>query len=150
MENQIKNPEFVNMVIKQGNSLCVRIPSSVVKAVNLKQGDDVVINLHKLDYDKFQFYYEKDFIEKINNIPQFNKFSQTKKELYTKICFDFLKKSRNPNPKIEQKIKEDLSLELKKEFGEKFFIDFGEFAQLVNKYGPSKEEEGGFVQKKTL
>jgi antitoxin component of MazEF toxin-antitoxin module len=148
--NVFKTPEFVNKVIKQGNSLCVRIPKSVVKAVNLKTGDDVAITLHKIDYDNLQLYYEQNFVKEINEVPQLKKYSQTKKELYAKICFDILKKSRDPDPKVEQKNRKKVALELQKEFGKEFFDDYIKFADLINKYGPSKEEEGGFVQKKTL
>ena len=34
----IKKFDFVNKIVKQGNSLCVRIPHSIVKRGNLKEG----------------------------------------------------------------------------------------------------------------
>lgn len=44
-----KDNLFYNKIVKQGNSLCVRIPLNISKKLNIKNGTIVAINLINMD-----------------------------------------------------------------------------------------------------
>ena len=81
MQNEPNLPQFKNKVVKQGNSLCIRIPLSIVRELKLDTGDDVSLSIHKMDYEKYSRYYEEDLLFRINKVKEFDKYSNFLKKL---------------------------------------------------------------------
>jgi antitoxin component of MazEF toxin-antitoxin module len=42
--------DFVNRVVRQGNSLCVRIPHGTIRKLDLKEGCQVLITITPQDF----------------------------------------------------------------------------------------------------
>lgn len=148
MAKETQDPRFVNRVIKQGNSLCIRIPSSVVKEIALKEGVEVSIEIHKLDYAKYQQYYEIDFLKSIENLPEIKKISDIKKKLFTALCFDSLKRSSDSDKKKEEANLKEILMEYKKELGNKLFDEYVKFGEIINTKVNIIEKDGSIVIRK--
>ncbi len=127
---------FVNKVIKQGNSLCVRIPNQIVKEQNLEKGDEILVNISKVSYE-----YDPDAIEHLleisNKIPALDKYSKTQKRLFVILNFDYLENLDK---------KENWFGKKNKEFGKEFMDIFLEFERTFQKEA-FIEEEGVYILK---
>jgi hypothetical protein len=141
-------PSFVNRVVKQGNSLCVRIPNFLVKETKLNVGNEVYVWLHKVDYNKYQKNYEEGFIETIDKIPELKKLSTAKKKMFTTLCFDLNRRGHDSNTEKQKKKMQKIALEYKKELGNKLYAEFEKFGNLVNRKVNITEKDGSIVIKK--
>lgn len=114
--------EFMNKVVKQGNSFCVRIPSSLMKEGSLVEGSDVMITIYpeetKWDYDPDSI---RQMVRIANAIPKYNNMSIEKKWLFLGMHWRWLKKT---NLGKDKKAEKKLYTDLKKEYGEKLYNEF--------------------------
>lgn len=129
-----RKSEFINKVVRQGNSLCIRIPNTVKKELNLEEGDDVLVSLVP---QQFLYRYDEDtvrYLLKISNkISKLDKYSQTKKRFFIMLNFEFLKETASKNSK-ERKIKQNKFFkEKRKEFGSKLINEFVDWGMIFNK-----------------
>ncbi|MFH2019943.1 MAG: hypothetical protein ABIJ34_00885 [archaeon] len=143
-----KEVSFVNRIVKQGNSLCVRIPNSIVKEGKLKEGMEVLMSMvpQEVRYD-----YDKESIEKLldisNRIRNLDKFSETEKRLFLVLNFDFLRYAGNTKLENITKKSKEYSLKLSKEFGKIFSQRFDEFEIVLNREAFITEKDGICVLK---
>ena len=143
----MKDPVFVNKIVKQGNSLCVRIPLTVVKELSLHKGNDVSVQMHKVDYKKLQKEYEEEFVKTINKIPDFKKMGMIKKKLFSTITFELLKKSQDIDEKKEEKNRIKIITQYEKELGKEIISDYIKFSKIFNKHATIIEKDGSVIVK---
>lgn len=141
-----KDPYFVNKVVKQGNSLCVRIPHSVVKELALEKGNDVAIEISKIDYSQTDKHVE-GFLNTIKNIKELKSMKPVKKRMFAVLLFDMLKKSQDTTEKKEEKKRIKVLKQYEKDFGKELIEEFYKFGDAVNKAATIIEKDGSVVIK---
>ena len=131
MEKEI---HFVNKIVKQGNSLCVRIPLAIVKEGKLKEGMEVLMSMipKEIDYT-YNEDYVKHLIKIADKVKELDRYSEFSKRLYILLNFQYL---------------EQFISTIKKEFGHKFLTDFLDFEEIFNKEAFETGEEGIPILKK--
>ncbi|UCD21085.1 MAG: hypothetical protein JSW08_00870 [archaeon] len=141
--------DFTNRLVKQGNSLCIRVPSSVVKEGNLKEGKEVVLSM-RVDKDIYNYDEEAiNYLLKIaNKVPGLKKYDHFKKRFFIMLTFEFLRKTSDKNLKIQEKKQIEFIKEQKKEFGDSLIEKFLEFSKLFNKEAFINEKNGVTILKK--
>ena len=144
----MKKFDFVNKIVRQGNSLCVRIPSIVVKQGNLREGMEanIIITPPREMYK----YNEKnaELLFKVSNsVKELDRYDKLKKRFFIMLNFDFLSKTVFPDENEAKKRQVDFINERKKEFGDKLIEEFIEFSTVLNE--EAFETEGEVVVLKT-
>jgi antitoxin component of MazEF toxin-antitoxin module len=145
MKNQA---EFINSVVKQGNSLCVRIPCQVSKELNLKEGEEISVSL---TCQKNEYKYNEEVIQKLlkisNKIRKLDKFSELKKRFFIMLNFEFLNKTYSKDLKEQKRKQIDFIKEKKKEFNSRIIEEFIEWGTIFNKEVFVKDKEGNEIIK---
>ena len=131
MEIQI---DFTNRLVKQGNSLCIRIPNSLIKEGNLKEGQEVALSLR---IDKDIYKYDEETLQYLlniaNKVKKINGYDDLKKRLFIMLNFEFLRQTSNKDSEIQEKKQIKFIKEKRKEFGDKIIEEFLDFSKLFNK-----------------
>lgn len=110
---------FGNKVVKQGNSLCIRIPSYVAKQAKLTVGKNVAIVLETNQvFD--EEYSTHLFMNISNKFKKLSKYREDKIRVFILLHFKFLKEAMDENKKTKEqffrKLKRDYSDKLVKEY----------------------------------
>ncbi len=143
-----KTVDFVNRVVRQGNSLCVRIPAMVAKELKLDEGKDVLVSLmpqeviYKYDEEAAQYV-----LKVANKVKAMDKYSQIQKRFFIILNFQMLEETA---ARAEQEMKrKQLTFfkEKKKEFGSKFINAFVAFEKIFNKEAFITEKDGTTILK---
>jgi antitoxin component of MazEF toxin-antitoxin module len=144
---------FVNPLIKQGNSYCIRVPGNIVKETNAVEGDLIAVKAQKLDLTPKEEHLNRLF-EKVRPIKELNKFSDEKlmvmlmlltrqgklflelKEYKTLISNEQIdaQKKKQYSDKVNQKLGE-LYVKIEKDFGKQFLEDYKYVTEIVGKKG---------------
>ncbi|MBN1502894.1 hypothetical protein JW930_05085 [Candidatus Woesearchaeota archaeon] len=138
-----KEVHFVNKIVKQGNSLCVRMPSSIIKEGKLEEGMEVVMSVvpRKLEYG-----YDSKTIEKLikisNKVSKLDKYTKIQKTLFLVLNFEYLKHTQEKKDKIDE-----FDKILKESFGVAFARKFYEFETTFNKEAFITEDDGTTILK---
>lgn len=107
--------EFVNKVVKQGNSLCVRIPSTIKKELKLGEGKEIIVTIMPQEclykYDDEMIQYLLNIAKKVKKLKRYN---ELKQRFFIILNFEFLKETTTKNQK-EQKRKQIKFIKEKKE-----------------------------------
>jgi antitoxin component of MazEF toxin-antitoxin module len=138
MKNQA---EFVNNVVKQGNSLCVRIPSIISKELGLKEGKEISVTV--IPRESFYKYDEKTIQKLLNiakKIKKLRRYNELKQKFFIMLNFEFLKKTVS-------KKQINFIKEKKKEFGSKIIEEFIDWAMTFNKEAFITEKDGAMFLK---
>jgi len=127
--------KIANPLIKQGNSFCVRIPSSVIKQMKAKRGDYMVMKVKKVDLELTEGVLEA-YYKETRKCKKTSNFSREKVYFLGSIVFLEGKKIIDTNrnkltdtmPLSEQKkllkVQNDYRNKIKKELGEKLYKDY--------------------------
>lgn len=138
--------EFVNKIVKQGNSYCVRIPSSLVKEGSLKEGHNIMITIYPEDT---MWDYDPESIGQMvriaNAIPEYNHLSIEKKWLFLGMHWRWLKKT---NLGKDKKAEIELHNNLKKEYGKKVFTEYRDWIKDFSKKAWSHKENTSVLKPK--
>ncbi len=143
-----KTVDFVNMVVRQGNSLCVRIPAMVAKELKLDEGKDVLVSLmpqkviYKYDEEAAQYV-----LKVANKVKALDNYSQIQKRLFIMLNFQMLEETA---ARDEQEMKRKQLMffkEKKREFGSKFIDEFVDFEKTFNKEAFVTEKNGTTILK---
>ena len=138
MENKA---EFVNKVVRQGNSLCVRIPNSICKELRLNEGKEVSIAI--IPRESFYKYDEKT-IQKLldiaKKVKRLRKYKELKQRFFIILNFEFLKETT-------QKKQIKFIKEKSREFGPKIINEFIDWAMTFNKEAFITEKDGAIFLK---
>lgn len=143
-----KTVDFVNRVVRQGNSLCVRIPAMVAKELKLDEGKDVLVSLmpqevvYKYDEEAAQYV-----LKVANKVKALDNYSQIQKRLFIMLNFQMLEETA---ARDEQEMKRKRLMffkEKKKEFGSKFIDEFVDFEKTFNKEAFVTEKNGTTILK---
>lgn len=141
----IKETSFSNKVVKQGTSLCVRIPYHIVKEQTLAEGDEVVMTLKKADYSKNEI---SDLLNIANKVKKLDKYSQLKKRIFLNMLFEYLNYTtwdEREDPKIIEKKLVDL---FAKDFDSTLINEFTKFCDTFNKEAFDMDEGIAVLRKK--
>jgi len=134
--------EFVNKTVKQGNSLCVRVPSTIVQELKLKEGSEVVLTIKPMNYLKLESEKAvQQFLETANKIKKLDKYSDTKKKLFIILNYQFIKTFSIKNENKKKKAQTKFMKEKKKEFGSKLIDEFLDFAQIFREEAFAEGDE---------
>jgi antitoxin component of MazEF toxin-antitoxin module len=129
----MKKFDFVNRIVKQGNSLCVRVPNNIVKQGNLREGMEA--NVIISPPEDMYAYTEKsaDTLLKIaNKVKKLNRFDELKKRFFIMLNFAFLKETIDVDMEEAKSKQMKFIDKKKKEFGEKIIDEFIDFATILN------------------
>ncbi len=141
----MKKVPFLNRIVKQGNSLCVRVPNSAVKELDLKEGSEVAIEIVKTNYECNDEMIN-GYIDIMNKVKELNKFSNLQKRFFAIFNFKFLQETEG-DPIKNKELAKKFWKESEKEFGRKFMTDFEEFANIIKEKVVIQEGSGTFVIK---
>ena len=133
---------YSGKIVKQGNSLCVRVPNIVKKSLNLKEGVDVMISIRRTKYE-FTNKHLEYLLKLANNVKKLDKFGEEKKRLYIHLNFRFVEKVLDKSPKTQDKFIE----QLRKEFGNPFINEWLEFEKIFEKEAVHTDKEGYTILK---
>jgi|SRR3989344_4382287 len=122
--------KFVNKIVKQGNSLCLRVPNIVVKELGLKENFKVIAKIEPYNKIKKEKIAEI-LLDTSNKIPKLEKYTESKKKFFI-LLMQEIGEENSPLPEI---IKEK-----KKEFGEKLIKEFWNFYNIMKNEGTLVEE----------
>jgi len=134
---------IVNKVIKQGNSLCVRIPSHVTKQADLKVGDEVSLLLTPVKNYEYDEESAETFLKITKKIKKLRKFTEDKLRMFIIIHFRYLKEVYQKSMS-QQKVYFN---KLRKEYSSKFVDDYLYWAQTINKEAFIHSKDGTLVMK---
>lgn len=125
---------FVNNIVKQGNSLCVRIPNTIIKELDLKEGNEIVmlITAHKNLY-KYNEKTIQQLLKLSKRVKKLNGYNETTKRIFITFLFQYLDETTSPDKKEENKRQIKFVKEKRRELGSKFINEFTRFAQIFNK-----------------
>lgn len=126
--------DFVNKIVRQGNSLCVRIPNSIVKQGNLEEGMDAHLQISAPEI--MYAYNEKNvalLLTIANNIKTLQKYDDLKKRFFIMLNFEFLKQTSVVSEEESEQKQIDFINHKKKEFGNKIIDEFIDFSIILNK-----------------
>jgi len=153
--NDIK--EFMNYVVKQGNSLCVRIPKNISESMKLTETDSVKITIEKLGYEFYNKNYE-EMKKRFIKVPEIMKMNLSEEKML--LYYQFILKEGERNHQYHKKalvdkgnkkagveefmkganeIRKEYHDKIKKEFGEKIYIEFNKFRGLAFKNRTKKK-----------
>jgi len=117
--------EFINKIVKQGNSFCVRIPNTLMKEGSLIEGRDIMITIYPQDtmwdYDPESI---KQMVRIANAIPKYKNISIEKKWLFLGMHWRWLKVT---NLGKDKKAEKRLYADLKKEYGKKLYTEYSKW-----------------------
>lgn len=132
---------FINKAIKQGNSLCVRIPKIIRNQGKIEEGTEIYVEVTPQNFYKFDEESASKLFKISKNIKRLNRYSDEKKRLFIYLNFKFIEKiSENGKIKFIESIKED--------FGEKMLKEFLDFEEVLNKEAFIHEKDGSLILKK--
>ena len=142
--------DFVNKVVKQGNSLCVRIPSTIVKEGGVKEGTEVLMTIHVPTHTIYEYTEEnaKYMYDLAFNVKKLAMYDETKKRMFIALLFAYLKETRHGNP---AKLRERETRFIKKarhEFGSRFVGEFVRFCTDFNKEAFIMEGDVAILKKR--
>ncbi|MBI2075668.1 MAG: hypothetical protein HYT72_00280 [Candidatus Aenigmarchaeota archaeon] len=144
-----KKFDFVNKIVKQGNSLCVRIPNAVVKQGHLKEGMDA--NVMISPPEEMYKYSEKNIeilLKIANKVKKLDKHNELKKRFFIMLNFEFLKETTTPDRKETEKRQKEFIAEKRKGFGNKSIDEFIDFAMTLNKEAYTMEGDVAILKPK--
>lgn len=138
--------EFMNKIVKQGNSFCVRIPSSLMKEGSLREGSDIMITIYPEDT---MWDYDPESIMQMvriaNAIPEYDNISIEKKWLFLGMHWRWLKRTNlGKNKDAEKKLYKSL----KKEYGKKLFDEFRQWIKDFSKKAWTHKENTAILKPK--
>ena len=140
--------EFVNRVVRQGNSLCVRIPAVVAKELKLDEGKEVLVSLMPQEvFSKYDEEAARYVLKVANKVKALDRYSQLQKRLFIMLNFQMLKETPAKDENEMKKKQLAFFKEKKKEFGDKFVNQFLEFEKTFNKEAFITEKDGTTILK---
>ena len=141
----MKDIKFVNKLVKQGNSLCVRVPSSIVKDGRLNEGMEVLMSIvpKEVNYE-YGTKLINNLLKTSNKVKKLNKYNEMEKRLFIVLNFEFLKFSRGKN--LEKRGREFYDV-LTSLFDKKFADKFIDFETTFNEEAFISEEDGTTILK---
>ncbi len=145
----VKKFDFVNKIVRQGNSLCVRIPSSIVKRGNLKEGMEANIIISP-PADMYS-YNEKNIQTLLiiaNKVKKLDKYPEIKKRFFIMLNFEFLKETTSSDKEETEKKQVNFINHKKEEYGESLINEFVDFAMTFNKEAYTKEDDVAILKPK--
>jgi len=145
METRI---DFVNKIVRQGNSLCIRIPNSIIKEGEFREGQEIAMSifLEKNIY-KYDEKTIKNLLKIANKIKELNKYNELQKRFFLSLIFTFLQETQAKNTEEREKKQSKFIADQRKEFGNKFIHDFLSFSEIFNKKAFITESDGTTVLK---
>ena len=132
--------EFNNRIVRQGNSLCVRIPHSAIRQLSLQEGSETAVTItpqHSMgicNEDVMQH-----LLNAASKVKQLDKFRIPKQRLFIFLNFEFLKTTSSPNLKREKELQIKFVKTLRKEIGVKLANEFLEWGMTFNREAFTKE-----------
>lgn len=145
----MKKIEFVNKVVKQGNSLCVRIPNTIKKELDLSEGIEIIMSITKQDKELYK-YNEKNIqymLDMANKVKKLDKYKEMKKRFFIILNYKFLEETISDDSNEMKKRQIKFIKEKKKEFGSKLIEEFIKFSTIFNKEAFITEKGGMIVPK---
>ena len=124
---------FVNNIIKQGNSMCVRIPSHIIKEGGLTEGMQAQIRIEPPE--QLYTYNEKHIqtaLNIANDIPSLKDIPELKKRVFIMMNFEFLKETTSSDQQEERERQATFLKKKRAEYGGKLIDEFLSFAQKLN------------------
>ncbi len=117
---------FGNKVVKQGNSLCVRIPSYIAKQAKIKPGRNISIILET--NQEFDEGYSAELFMRISkNTKKTNKFGEDKIRMFIVLHLRYLKKALDR----DEQFKRSYWKKARKEYSDKFIEEYFEWCKLI-------------------
>ena len=127
--------KFINKVVRQGTSLCVRIPNNVVKGLNLKEKEEVIVRMKKLEIKELEPELIKEYFKLYNSKKELKKYSRTKFLLLISLSFyagKHMMKHNSTQEEVKNAWSKILS-DIEKEYGTKILKEFEKFTILIGK-----------------
>ena len=117
---------FGNKVIKQGNSLCVRIPSYIAKQARLKVGKNVAIVLetNQIFDEEYSSYLFMSISKKFKKL---RKYGEDKIRIFILLHFKYLKEATDK----DKKTKERFFKNLRKEYSDKLVDEYLDWTKTI-------------------
>jgi hypothetical protein len=137
----VKGYVFGNKIIKQGNSLCVRIPSYIAKQAKLKVGKNIAIILETNQvFD--EGYSSYLFMNISTKFKKLKKYSEDKIRVFILLHFKYLKEATDE----DKKTKEQFYKKLRREYSDKLVDEYIDWTKVIqDAYIYSKD--GSFIVK---
>ncbi len=145
----MKKFDFVNKIVRQGNSLCIRIPSIVVRQGSLKEGMEAnVIISPPEDLYKYNEKNISALIRIANKIKKLDGYDEFKKRFFIMMNFDFLKTTIKSDKEVTEKMQLGFIKKKKEEFGEKLISEFLNFSGILNREAFDTEGDTAILKQK--
>ncbi len=120
---------FGNSVVKQGNSLTVRIPKMASNALNLKEGDKIKVVISRPKGYFFSDRQIKKIIKECMKTKKLKSFGEEKIGVFISLMNLII------NNRVTENIKEKgQEKRLTKQFGKKFVKEYKDFIKTLEKY----------------
>ncbi len=139
----MKEVHFVNKIVKQGNSLCVRIPNSIIKEGKLKGGMEVLMSIipKSISY-KYDPLIIEENIKLADQVKELDKYNQSQKRIFLILNFQFLEDTLEKGIENKEWVRHKYN-----EFGKGFMDNFLEFEKTFNREAFITEKDGTTVLK---
>ena len=133
-DNQVN---YSGKAVKQGNSLCIRIPNFVKKELDIREGNELIVSIQKAKM-KYSEEYVSYMLKIADKVKKLDKYSQEKKKFFLRLNFDYVEESIDENDEVKYKKIESM----KKEFGSRLINDWLRFEEILNKESFETDRHG--------
>ena len=127
--------KFSNKVVRQGNSLCVRIPSKIVKKLKIEENKEVLVKIGTLEMAELDPNIIEKYLELIKPIKKLKKHDRTKLLLLISLnfyCGKHIKENWDTQENLEKALNKVNSY-IVKQYGKKILEEYNEFNLLAGK-----------------
>lgn len=125
----MKNINFVNTIVRQGNSLCIRIPNIVIKTLKLSVKDKVKISINKVEENAIPLENLFKLAQNCRKLKELNRLSENKLFFY---CFMLSRLAQVL--KYNKKKARIIEKQFEKDFGKKTVEEFAFFTKALAKH----------------
>lgn len=138
-----KGFNYNGKVVKQGNSLCVRIPNMIKKKAGIKEGIEVNITIEKV---KMKYCQEdiEEILRLANKVAELNRYSEEKKRFFIILNLKFVEEVIGESEEEQLRFIE----KMKDEFGHKLVGEWLLFERIFNEVAFHTDKEFTILKEK--